>query len=111
MAQKMELMMAVNGTTNIPKIAANMMITISSRIICVVHVEVFFHFKIITSCNMHKILNILITLKNVSYLGGSKDGSGSGGSDVQCGIKPSSIVGGSEATAYSLPWQVALVPT
>jgi len=41
--------------------------------------------------------------------GGSKDGSG--GSDVQCGIKPNSIVGGSEATAYSLPWQVALVPS
>ena len=26
-----------------------------------------------------------------------------------CGIKPSSIVGGSEASPYSLPWQVALV--
>jgi len=29
--------------------------------------------------------------------------------DFQCGMKPGSIVGGSEATAFSLPWQVALV--
>ena len=28
---------------------------------------------------------------------------------VACGIKPSGIVGGSEVTPYSLPWQVALV--
>ena len=28
---------------------------------------------------------------------------------IGCGIKPASIVGGSEATPYSLPWQVGLV--
>ena len=28
---------------------------------------------------------------------------------IACGIKPASIVGGSEATPYSIPWQVALV--
>ena len=28
---------------------------------------------------------------------------------LACGVKPASIVGGSEVTPYSLPWQVALV--
>ena len=28
---------------------------------------------------------------------------------IACGVKPASIVGGSEASPYSIPWQVALV--